>query len=184
MDPDGRFSKANEISVTNRKLSWDDFATTRDKQKNKQDTRDTINVFLGWIANTISVFFGGSLVGDIVDTASTLDGFLSVRPDNLNKLNSELQEVSNKVADISQATGKVPTVEITEVTTLTAINEDVESIGGAALVSSMMEHRIIEKTILEIKINGVLQTPIVVSEEQIFTSYERSLNYDDFSWVQ
>lgn len=55
---------------------------------------------------------------------------------------------------------------------------------GIALVGSLMECRITEKTTLEITINGEKQEPITVSEKQIDINYERTLNYEDFSWVQ
>ena len=47
-----------------------------------------------------------------------------------------------------------------------------------------MEHSITEETTLEITINGEKQKPIEVSKKQTHITYERTLNYEDFSWVQ
>ena len=182
IDPDGRFAKNQELSRTERNLSWNDFASTRDSQKAKQDRRDSARSLLGWAITVISLV--GGVVGDVADAASTASGLLSVKPDNLNKLNKALQNISNTAADISQTTGEVPNIEIVEVTTRTATNQDVQGIGGAALVNTMMEHSITEETTLEITINGKKQDPITVSKKQTYITYERSLNYDDFSWAK
>ena len=55
---------------------------------------------------------------------------------------------------------------------------------GIALVGSLMECRITEKTTLEITINGEKQEPITVSEKQIDINYKRTFNYEDFSWAK
>ncbi len=47
---------------------------------------------------------------------------------------------------------------------------------GIALVGSLMECRITEKTTLEITINGEKQEPITVSEKQIDINYKRTFN--------
>ena len=47
---------------------------------------------------------------------------------------------------------------------------------GSALVGSLMECRITEKTTLEITINGEKQEPITVSEKQIDIKYKRTFN--------
>ena len=182
-DPDGKFSQSKEVNRIERNLSWNDFSTIRDGQKAKQDRRDTVHSFLGFAATAISTFFSG-VIGNIANAASTADGLLSVKPDNLNQLNNALQNISNKAADISQTTGEVPNIEIVEITTKTAKNEDVRSINGAALVYALMEHSITEKTTLEITINGEKQESITVSKKQTHITYERTLNYEDFSWVQ
>ena len=182
-DPDGKFSQSKEVNRIERNLSWNDFSTIRDGQKAKQDRRDTVHSFLGFAATAISTFFSG-VIGNIANAASTADGLLSVKPDNLNQLNNALQNISNKAADISQTTGEVPNIEIVEITTKTAKNEDVRSINGAALVYALMEHSITEKTTLEITINGEKQESIEVSKKQTHITYERTLNYEDFSWVQ
>ena len=182
-DPDGKFSQSKEVNRIERNLSWNDFSTIRDGQKAKQDRRDTVHSFLGFAATAISTFFSG-VIGNIANAASTADGLLSVKPDNLNQLNNALQNISNKAADISQTTGEVPNIEIVEITTKTAKNEDVRSINGAALVYALMEHSITEETTLEITINGEKQESITVSKKQTHITYERTLNYEDFSWVQ
>ena len=182
-DPDGKFSQSKEVNRIERNLSWNDFSTIRDGQKAKQDRRDTVHSFLGFAATAISTFFSG-VIGNIANAASTADGLLSVKPDNLNQLNNALQNISNKAADISQTTGEVPNIEIVEITTKTAKNEDVRSINGAALVYALMEHSITEKTTLEITINGEKQKPIEVSKKQTHITYERTLNYEDFSWAK
>ena len=153
-DPDGKVSQSKEVNRIERNLSWNDFSTIRDGQKTKQDRRDTVHSFLGFAATAISTFFGGSAIGNIANAASTVDGLLSVKPDDLNQLNNDLQTISNKAADISQTTGEIPNIEIVEITTKTAKNEDVRSINGAALVYALMEHSITEETTLEITING------------------------------
>jgi len=182
-DPDGKFSQSKEVNRIERNLSWNDFSTIRDGQKAKQDRRDTVHSFFGFAATAISTFFSG-VIGNIANAASTADGLLSVKPDNLNQLNNALQNISNKAADISQTTGEVPNIEIVEVTTRIATNEDITSINGVALVGSLMERRITEKTTLEITINGEKQESITVSKKQTHITYERTLNYEDFSWVQ
>ena len=179
-DPDGKFSQSKEVNRIERNLSWNDFSTIRDGQKAKQDRRDTVHSFFGFAATAISTFFSG-VIGNIANAASTADGLLSVKPDNLNQLNNALQNISNKAADISQTTGEVPNIEIVEVTTRIATNEDITSINGVALVGSLMERRITEKTTLEITINGEKQEPITVSEKQIDINYKRTFNYEDFS---
>ena len=127
-----------------------------------------------------------------VSLISTADGLLSVHPDSIDKAAvNDLQELCNYITDLGQTTGSLPDVQVTEVTTKVATNEDSYGPSDAPFARPVMERSITTTKELKITINGEVwkdkngkEKTIVISTERQFFGWVNSVDYNNFEWAE
>lgn len=188
-DPDGEFLKSSTISVTERAIPWKDVSELRDKLSTKQNRFDNVHDFVSWGMTVLSIFCPQSAAVSLISTA---DGLLSVHPDSIDKAAvNDLQELCNYITDLGQTTGSLPDVQVTEVTTKVATNEDSYGSSAAPFARPVMERSITTTKELKITINGEVwkdkngkEKTIVISTERQFCGWVNSVDYNNFEWAE